>query len=101
MSTDTYSCVLYLGTKAIYKSHHPLILFFYQTCRDFGELPHEAAVYRAELGWQLYLKDSNDTPVGKLADWLAKVDIGSITDHHVSRTDMLDKFYAWQNGDDV
>jgi hypothetical protein len=78
--------------KVLFETKHTLEAFFYDVCRDFGGRSHKSAVKLAHTGWSMYLKDDWDTPVGTMADFLAKVrGIDRFCD--LPTYEQLEKFY--------
>jgi hypothetical protein len=73
----------------------PIALMFYDTCVSYGSRQKKKALLLSSIGWNIYLKDGNDTPLGKLADFLA-VGVKNIKRFkELSRYDQLEKFYNW------
>ena len=80
--------------KILYKTTEPIKAHFFEVAINHGNRRITTAKLLAEIGWEMYLKDSNDTPIGKLADFLAKLpNIKKFNE--LDRHTQLDQFYKW------
>ena len=70
----------------------------YDVAIDFMGRTHEEALLCSDLAEEIWLKDSNDTPVGHLCDYVAK-NFKSLHDM-TSRYDRLEDFYANYESED-
>lgn len=80
----------------VWDTTEPIKAVFFETCVATGDKDYLVAGRLAEAGWQMYLKDSNDTPIGRLADFLAFIKEPEKF-IRLSRYEMLDQFYTWYN----
>lgn len=81
--------------KVLYETFEPIMACFFEVCLNYGGRSVHSSKTLAEIGWDMYLKDGNDTPIGKLADYLA-VEVKNIKKFSdLSVYDQLDKFYSW------
>jgi hypothetical protein len=79
----------------LYETDSPTKVLFYCVCRDYGENTHEKTLPLIEIGFEMYLKDYNYTPIGHLADYIATQikDINKFKE--LTRYEQLDLFYKW------
>ena len=84
--------------KILYTTTEPIKIHFFEVAINYGERKVHTAKLLADIGWEMYLKDSNDTPIGKLADFLAKLPNIKKFDN-LDRYTKLNQFYNWlENG---
>lgn len=80
-------------------TNSPAQAFFYSNMREYNELSHKDAVVAASVALEMYIKDDDGTPLGKLSDYVgkhfARLDVMS------SVRDMLDDFYDNYQTDDL
>jgi hypothetical protein len=55
----------------IFATKEPMKAVFFEVCVREGKKSVKMAKILAEIGWEMYLKDEEPTPVGHLADFLA------------------------------
>ncbi len=82
--------------EVIYETPEPIKAHIFEVCINYGERSIKLSKRLAEIGWEMYMKDSNDTPLGKLADFLAK-EVKNVKEFdQLSRGEQLNKFYEWR-----
>lgn len=90
--------VLFLDGKEVYRANEPLKVYFFDTAIDYGQNEQKLAKEKAEVAWELYLKDDNPTPVGELADYLANMSEKEFKRFKkMSRYEQLSEFYSGVN----
>jgi hypothetical protein len=82
--------------KVLYETEFPTKAHFFEVCINYGERSLKSAKRLTEIGWDMYMKDYNDTPLGKLADFLAKEVKNIKKFEQLSRWEQLDAFYNWK-----
>lgn len=73
-------------------TRNSLFLFLYAWGREHHDLTHNNALTMANVAEMMYLKDSNPTPLGELADYVAEN--YERLSRMESRYDMLADFYG-------
>ena len=83
---------VFKNDKFIVQFDCPIKALAYEIAIDYGKMEHEKALECADLAYQTYLKDDNETPIGNLFDYIVnKYD--EIIEENLSRTDILERFY--------
>jgi hypothetical protein len=78
--------------EAVFTTNSAVEAFFYTQMRSFNELTHEDALKAKSVAMEMYLKDSNNTPMGHLSDYVGKH--FERLEKMNSRWEMLDDFYS-------
>lgn len=58
--------------KSVFTTESPAEALMYTQMRSFNELTHGDALLAVGVGMEMYLKDSNSTPLGHLSDYVGK-----------------------------
>ncbi len=80
--------------EVVYTTDQPVMAVFFNVATSYGGRAVKTAILCTEIGWEMYLKDSNRTPIGDLADFLAEMSPAKLKAFsELGRYDMLEEFY--------
>ena len=84
---------IYKDDKHIITYDCPIKVLAYEIAVTYGGMEHQKALKYTNLAYQVYIKDDNDAPIGKLFDYIVD-NYDEIIEKNLTRSNILSGFYA-------